>query len=201
MLKFGGKYSKFDIIEFPKAFPASWCKKAIDLYRKYEDLAFKPIVEYGPAAEYRQGSLIDIDLYPDNAELAALVDRYRKLVTEVNKVLQQEYKAIERSTILVGGLQLIKYLPGETVLEHADGLYDASLEPSSSFATMVVYLNKPKKGGGTYFKRQKAVVEPEVGKCLIFPPYHTHIHGMIPATSDRYVLTTWLHLKHSVPNS
>jgi hypothetical protein len=61
---------------------------------------------------------------------------------------------------------------------------------------MVVYLNKPEKGGGTYFNRQSVVVEPEVGKCLIFPPYHTHTHGSVKATTDRYIMSTWLHLKH-----
>lgn len=195
MLKPTGEFKQFDILEFRNAFPKNWCNKAIKLFERNPDLVYKPIDHY-PGSEYRQGTCIDIDLYVDIPEFAQLTKRYAELVDQICTALKSEYIAISKSTILRSGFQLLKYVPGQVVFEHSDGLYDDNLEPSSAFATMMVYLNKPIDGGGTYFRRQNAVIEPEIGKCLIFPPYHTHIHGMVPTKSERYVLSTWLHLKH-----
>lgn len=194
MIAYSKKHEKHDVLIFKKAFSTENCEKGIEIFEKYKYLAYKSL---NTANEYREGSIIDIDLYDDIPEMVDMCEKYKILISNIISHLKSRYTAIKSNEILFAGIQLIRYSPGEIVKEHADGLFDPNLPPSSSFATMMVYLNKPSEGGGTYFNRQNLIVEPNVGQCLIFPPYHTHTHGSIATTNDnRYILSTWLHLKH-----
>lgn len=58
------------------------------------------------------------------------------------------------------------------------------------------YLNDVDIGGETEFFNGKIKIKPEVGKLLLFPSLWTYPHsGLIPLSSDKYIITGWLYAK------
>ena len=54
----------------------------------------------------------------------------------------------------------------------------------------LLYLSTIADAGYTEFLHQRASVQPERGKIVLFPPYWTHIHrGATPGTGVKYVLS------------
>ena len=62
------------------------------------------------------------------------------------------------------------------------------------YLAMFSYLNDVTEGGETEFLYKK--IEPEKGKLVVFPPFWCFPHKAMPvASSDKYILTTYLHYK------
>ncbi len=57
----------------------------------------------------------------------------------------------------------------------------------------VLYLNTDYEGGKTYFEEFDNVIEPEVGKLVLFPAGLEYRHGVTEVTrGDRYTMPIWL---------
>jgi len=57
----------------------------------------------------------------------------------------------------------------------------------------LIYLNDVEEGGETDFYYQEKSIKPKAGSMIIAPCGFTHTHrGNIPASSDKYVLTSWV---------
>jgi hypothetical protein len=58
----------------------------------------------------------------------------------------------------------------------------------------MIYLNDDFEGGGTEFKFQKHIEQPETGKLLLWPANFTHVHrGGMLLSGSKYILTGWLY--------
>lgn len=83
-----------------------------------------------------------------------------------------------------------KYLPGK-------GYYDShcescSISNSQRVLAWMIYLNTIKDGGGTRFPLLKKDIDPECGKCVIWPAGWTHMHhGIVSKDESKYILTGW----------
>ena len=57
----------------------------------------------------------------------------------------------------------------------------------------MLYLNTDYEGGKTYFEEFDNVIEPEVGKLVLFPAGLEYRHGVTEVTrGDRYTMPIWL---------
>lgn len=69
--------------------------------------------------------------------------------------------------------------------------------------TVMVYLNKPKSGGATRFKKLKKTIQPEAGRLLAWnnlrtsgdPNPDTLHHGMKVRNGTKYIVTKWFRQK------
>lgn len=103
------------------------------------------------------------------------------------------------------GLQILRYLPGAEYKPHYD--YFDPKQPGTPrilerggqrVATLVTYLNTPKKGGATTFPDVAVEVAPIKGNAVFFsydrPHPNTHtLHGGAPVIAgEKWVATKWL---------
>ena len=87
-----------------------------------------------------------------------------------------------------------KFFPPSWVVKYEPGGQDF-LKPhyDASVCASIVSLNSEYKGGGTWFERQKAVVDREPGWCTIHPSQLTHRHaGKRVTKGKRYILVTFI---------
>lgn len=79
-----------------------------------------------------------------------------------------------------------KYLPGQAFEKHIDRGLEKN-EKEASFFSILIYLNTGFEGGQTVF--DNAVIEPAVGKLVVFP--HNLLHaGAMVQTGVKYILRT-----------
>lgn len=74
---------------------------------------------------------------------------------------------------------------------------DFWVEESSKYRviTFLWYLNDVEEGGETQFW-DSYKIKPKTGKLIMFPSCWTHQHrGLMPKSSNKYIITNWLHLK------
>lgn len=75
---------------------------------------------------------------------------------------------------------------------------DFIIEPSKfmyRIVTFIWYLNDVEDGGETEFCGD-FTIRPEVGKLVFFPASWCYPHrGKMPISSDKYIITGWLHIK------
>lgn len=103
------------------------------------------------------------------------------------------------------GLQVLHYGPGAEYKPHHD--YFDPAEPSTPnilrrggqrVGTVVVYLNEPEEGGGTYFPETGLRIQPRRGNAVFFryaqPQAHTlTLHGGDPVLrGEKWIATKWL---------
>ena len=90
-------------------------------------------------------------------------------------------------TLILTGLQIQKYNPGDYFKPHIDSL------PGRVFA-VILYLNtlENDQGGKTSFYDGR-VIKPEQGKLIIFPATWTHLHsGCEVIKGHKYIITSFL---------
>ena len=79
---------------------------------------------------------------------------------------------------------IVKYTP--------ENQYHLSLHHDSSKITSILTLNDEFTGGGTFFERQKFLLQNRTGHISIHPGSITHRHGARPIESGvRYVIVTF----------
>jgi len=95
------------------------------------------------------------------------------------------------------GYQLQKYIPGGGYIWHQDG--DGGLTMKRNQATgarslvFMWYLSDVEWGGQTGFKHQNALVEPKIGRLVLFPASWTHLHCAYPVVAGtKYIITGWV---------
>ncbi len=90
------------------------------------------------------------------------------------------------------GYVVSRYDVGDACILHVDG--QCAVEPHNGLrlATLLVYLNDVDGGGETWFPVQDLKVRPKRGRVVMFPVGFTHPHEVLPATSTRYILQTWI---------
>jgi len=103
------------------------------------------------------------------------------------------------------GLQVLRYGPGAEYKPHHD--YFDPAEPGTPsiirrggqrVGTVVVYLNEPQAGGGTYFPEARLRIQPRQGNAVFFsyaqPQAHTlTLHGGDPVLhGEKWIATKWL---------
>ena len=77
---------------------------------------------------------------------------------------------------------------------HAWHQESGNIGQSPRVINYMLYLNDVDEGGETQILDYK--IKPEAGKLLLFPPFFKYIHrGNIPISSDKYIITGWLHTK------
>lgn len=103
------------------------------------------------------------------------------------------------------GLQVLNYQPGAEYKPHYD--YFDPQEPGTPtilrrggqrVGTVVMYLNKPEKGGGTSFPDRHMEVAPQRGNAVFFSYERPHpstgtLHGGAPVLAgEKWIATKWL---------
>ena len=103
------------------------------------------------------------------------------------------------------GLQVLHYAPGAEYKPHHD--YFDPAEPGTAtivrrggqrVGTVVVYLNEPEEGGGTFFPEAQLRIQPRKGNAVFFsyaqPQPHTlTLHGGDPVLrGEKWIATKWL---------
>ena len=83
-----------------------------------------------------------------------------------------------------------RYLPnGEDRFdEHVDVANHATAKRALAF---LFYLNN--NDGDTYFSVEDLYVRPRAGKVLVFPPTWEHPHAGLPSTTNKYIMSTYIH--------
>jgi hypothetical protein len=84
------------------------------------------------------------------------------------------------------------YKPGDTCIMHIDGQCAVPPQNALRIATLLFYLNDVETGGETRFPLQDLKIKPATGRAVMFPVGFTHPHDVLPATSVRYILQTWI---------
>ncbi|MEM1020277.1 MAG: prolyl hydroxylase family protein [Sphingomonadales bacterium] len=126
--------------------------------------------------------------------------------------------ALDKKIAALTGLDLIlgepvqgqRYDLGQEFKEHTD-YFEPSGRDYNKYCsvagqrtwTVMVYLNEPKAGGATRFKRIKKIVRPERGKLLAWnnmdltgqPNPATLHHGMKVRAGVKYIITKWFREK------
>lgn len=90
------------------------------------------------------------------------------------------------------GYVVSRYNVGDTCILHIDG--QSAVVPNNGLrlATLLFYLNDVESGGETSFPMQGIKVQPRRGRAIMFPIGFTHPHEVLPATSQRYIMQTWI---------
>lgn len=90
---------------------------------------------------------------------------------------------------------LVYWPTGSSLDIHADNCWldgKPNYCPERDYAG-VLYLNTDYEGGKTYFEEFDNVIEPEVGKLVLFPAGLEYRHGVTEVTrGDRYTMPIWL---------
>ena len=100
-----------------------------------------------------------------------------------------KFSAHSREDWVDDGLVMAHYRPGDTCAFHDDGqVYGCNVR----LATVLFYLNDVDQGGETYFPLQDLKICPKEGRAVVFPPHLRFPHEVLEASSDRYILQTWI---------
>jgi len=91
------------------------------------------------------------------------------------------------------GFQVQRYIKNEGFyVYHNDFRVD---KEKYRILTFLFYLNDVEEGGETEFFYGNVKIKPKVGKCVLFPASWTFPHrALIPLSSDKFIVTGWLHL-------
>jgi prolyl 4-hydroxylase len=125
---------------------------------------------------------------------------------EICKRIEERIARLLRWPVENGeGLQVLHYLPGAEYRPHHDYFDPAKAGTASITArggqrvgTVVMYLNTPKKGGGTTFPDVGLEVAPAKGNAVFFSYDRPHastktLHGGAPVVEgEKWVATKWL---------
>jgi predicted 2-oxoglutarate/Fe(II)-dependent dioxygenase YbiX len=85
-------------------------------------------------------------------------------------------------------LRFYRYQAGQSFGTHKDGYYERSVR-EFSLLTLILYLNEEYKGGETVFTDSETVVEPKMGKGLLFTHQLRH-EGRRVTDGCKYILRT-----------
>jgi hypothetical protein len=86
-----------------------------------------------------------------------------------------------------GGLHLVKFVEGFSLMPHVDTMSDESLHIAS-----VYYINDDYEGGEIRFPNHDLTIKPEPNSLIIFPGNENYLHQVIKITkNNRYSSAMW----------
>jgi Rps23 Pro-64 3,4-dihydroxylase Tpa1-like proline 4-hydroxylase len=183
----------FYIYSTKNSLSKSLCEEIIDRFEK-EDKKRAGITFAGENKDIKD--TLDFHL-SHNPDVWKDVDKV--LTNELNKALNLYFETINKDIkILVCdnltdlGFQIQKYNKGVgKYIFHND--HQIYLKDGMDRAlTYIWYLNDVEEGGETSFFN-KGKIRPEQGKLVLFPSCWTYPHaGIMPISSDKYIITGWV---------
>ena len=148
-------------------------------------------VQEDPQPDYSKRHYLNVSLCPDWLKLLTPV-------MEASQTITAEYfrrpAGLEEVGIydwLDDGFILARYQPGDDLRIHVDGQIGEEPVNGLRLATQIFFLNDC-QGGDLHFPIQDYTVRPKEGQAVMFPPDHTHPHGVKKVRSVRYILQTWI---------
>lgn len=140
-----------------------------------------------PQPEYSRRRYLYLSDKPDWKELNAAATRAALLVME----RYFEILGCGPEEWLDDGWVLARYAPGDRCALHDDGQCAEESRNGLRLATLLFYLNDA-PGGETFFPAQDVRVRPVQGRAVVFPPWYTHPHEVLPCGGERFILQTWI---------
>lgn len=127
-----------------------------------------------------------------------------KYIAEMNaKVIvegehtKQPYNILSTEQLTTGDIMIQRYEKniGRYIYHHDESINWSKRK--HRVITYLFYLNTVEDGGETEFWGGELRIKPEVGKLLLFPASWTYPHrGMMPLSSNKYIMTGWLYAHH-----
>jgi hypothetical protein len=178
------------IEQYPNAVPVELCREIVACFER--DPARKAsavVVAGGPAAnEARTGTQLTIDRSNPEWErlfmavapaLRKTIDAYIETYPGLGALV--DWEGIDCTVPMIERVD-----PGQGFDWH----YDQTASTEQRVVAGLLYLSTIADGGHTEFLHQRASVQPEAGKIVLFPPFWTHIHrGATPAKGVKYVMS------------
>ena len=171
---------------YPKALPASLCRRLIERFNLETNL------KRDPQPLYSTRKYFNISLGPNWRDLDTDVLRYS------NQLMHRYFNKPGCVPSDVpdkwgnDGFVMACYSIGNICTLHFDGQSGYPPHNNLRVATQLFYLNDVEIGGETHFPLQKLKIKPEEGKCIVFPVSFAYPHEVLKATVPRYVLQTWI---------
>lgn len=124
---------------------------------------------------------------------------YDKTIESVDDYLKLSGGLVTRHTLELSGFGLIRQPVGYHDNLHHD--IETVINPDNvrirAFVSLI-YLNDDFEGGNLVFPTQKKVIDPEVGKFVIFPASYLFPHHVLPiCTKERFFIRLAYNMKSS----
>lgn len=138
-----------------------------------------------------------IDKFLDE-ELNRNVKEYIKMLQNKCNVIEEnsenKFKILGTDNVSTNEFMIQRYLKDKgRYIYHNDYRVDWS-EKKYRVITYIFYLNTVEEGGETEFFNELRI-KPEAGKLVLFPASWLWPHrGMIPKSSNKYIITGWLYV-------
>lgn len=174
------------IKHYEQALTPEFCRKVMALFDADER------VQPDPQPDYSTRKYLNISECPEWLKIN--LDFSRVANDIVSDYFARE-EALDQAThhdTSDDGYVVSRYDPGDAVIMHVDGQCAVYPHNGLRLATLLFYLNDVPEGGETFFPLQNVKIKPEQGKAVMFPVGFTHPHSVLPATSKRYIMQTWI---------
>jgi hypothetical protein len=178
---------------YPQALPRELCEQLIARFEKDERKhPSRTATRVNPLV--RTGTMLDIPLYPEWADVCNLVTRVTRACLDdyiQRYPMLQSLAKPENCLITPPFIERIE--PGQGYGYHIDagpgGTYDR-------FVSGLFYLRDIDEGGHTEFPFQLSRIVPRAGMLLLFPPFWTHLHrGVSPARTVKYNISNYVFIR------
>lgn len=158
----------------------SECEALVQCFERHRDKAGRT----ADASDFFDGRFIWFSAIPDDERACKSImqSARRRIAGKVRKF----YK--EPGELFSDSIQLLKWLPGQSMPPHAEG----AARSHRHFAS-VVFLNDDFIGGHVYFPKRDLIVNPKKGALLAFRGDASHAHGMteIFEGGTGYTMPAW----------
>lgn len=138
-----------------------------------------------------------IDKFLDDELHRNIKEYIRILQNKINVVEENSdkiFKILSRDVLSTKEFMIQRYTKGKgRYVYHNDSHIDWN-EKKYRVITYIFYLNTVEEGGETEFFNELRI-KPEAGKLVLFPASWLWPHrGMMPKSSNKYIITGWLYL-------
>lgn len=172
-------------LELKANLPRQLCQEIIERFEK-DPRRFQGVTGSGLNTGVKSSTDLMFSRYEDWDDVnKQLDDILRKNMQVYQKFLESKFPMMSPmlSTAWHSGYQIQK--SGHYVW-HQDSAFEYGRQ---RVLTFIWYLNTIEEGGGTGFMYK--TVQPETGKCVMFPATWNYVHCGFPAV-NKYIVTGWL---------
>ena len=180
--------------QYQNTLDKEFCEDIIRIYNECVDKICPGLTYAGLNTSIKK----TFDLHFKYIDLEKIIDYDTKLHSILNKHINEYLKdfVIGHETQYIDkGFQIQRYIQNDGFyIYHHDGHTDIQIK-EERVLTYILYLNTVDEGGETeFFGTSK--IKPEQGKLVLFPSYWCFPHkGIMPISSDKYIVTGWLYKK------
>ena len=173
----------------------SICEKLIDYFNNNKSKQHLGLIGNGEV-DLNIKKSTDISIFPSEffiEENSVILDYLKHLRKCIDLYIEDYPDCNEYSAWAIKeGINLRKYKPGEGFTSWHTERCSNSINVQDRHIAFMTYLNDVTDGGGTEFKNQNIIIQPEKGKTLIWPTDWTHTHrGIASKTQSKYIITGW----------